>query len=81
MRSPLPAFIALSLLVILTGCALPPQAVGNSNSDPSLRAEVLAELERYYADFSARDWTKFVDHFWPGATEQKKFKPSSGFCS
>ncbi len=31
-------------------------------------AEIRAELQRYYADFSARDWEKFADHFWPGAT-------------
>jgi hypothetical protein len=30
--------------------------------------EIRAELERYYTDFSARDWEKFADHFWSGAT-------------
>ena len=34
----------------------------------SLRTEVLAELHRYYADLSARDWDAFADHFWPAAT-------------
>ena len=32
------------------------------------RGEVLAELRRYYADFSARDWEAFASHFWKGAT-------------
>jgi hypothetical protein len=34
----------------------------------SVRDQVIAALEQYYADFSARDWTRFRDHFWPGAT-------------
>ncbi len=32
------------------------------------RAEVLAELRQYYADFSARDWEAFASHFWKGAS-------------
>ena len=34
----------------------------------SVRDMVMATLEQYYADFSARDWTRFREHFWPGAT-------------
>lgn len=34
----------------------------------SVRDQVMAALEQYYADFSARDWDRFRDHFWPGAT-------------
>jgi hypothetical protein len=29
---------------------------------------VLTELRSYYRDLSARDWTAFAEHFWPGAT-------------
>lgn len=34
----------------------------------SVRDQVIAALEQYYADFSARDWIRFRGHFWPGAT-------------
>ena len=34
----------------------------------SVRADVLAFLESYYAAFSDRDWDRFAAHFWPGAT-------------
>lgn len=30
-------------------------------------AAVMAELEAYYRDLSARDWDAFADHFWVGA--------------
>lgn len=38
-------------------------------------AEVRAELEAYYRDLSARDWTAFADHFWEGATLTTAFQP------
>ena len=39
------------------------------------RGEVLAELRRYYADFSARDWEAFASHFWKGATITTVWQP------
>lgn len=55
----LPAVLLLAVLAAASaGGATPIAAEG----------EIRAELERYYADFSARDWEKFADHFWPGAT-------------
>ena len=39
------------------------------------RAAVLAELEAYYADLSARDWDAFSAHFWPGATIATVWRP------
>jgi len=41
----------------------------------TVRDQVLAELEQYYADFSARDWARFADHFWPGATLTTVWQP------
>lgn len=38
-------------------------------------AAVLEELEGYYRDFSARDWTAFADHFWPGADISTIWQP------
>jgi len=37
--------------------------------------EVHVQLERYYADFSARDWAAFAGHFWPGATITTTWQP------
>ena len=39
-----------------------------SGATAEAAAAVRAELEAYYADFSARDWDAFASHFWPGAT-------------
>lgn len=39
------------------------------------RAEVRSELEAYYADFSARDWDAFADHFWEGAALTSIWRP------
>ena len=30
--------------------------------------EVRGVLQSYYDAFSARDWDRFTEHFWPGAT-------------
>lgn len=43
--------------------------------DAVLTGEVRAELDRYYADFSARDWPAFSGHFWPGATITTAWQP------
>lgn len=37
--------------------------------------EVRERLETYYQDFSARDWERFADHFWPGATLTTVWQP------
>ncbi len=41
----------------------------------TVRDQVLAELEQYYADLSSRDWERFADHFWPGATLTTVWQP------
>jgi ketosteroid isomerase-like protein len=33
----------------------------------TLRDQVLAVIEQYYADFSARDWPRYAEYFWPDA--------------
>ena len=48
-------------------------AAGASPEEP--RREVLAALESYYTDFSARDWPAFSAHFWPGATLTTIWQP------
>lgn len=35
----------------------------------------MAELREYYADFSARDWSRFADHFWDGAIISTAWQP------
>jgi hypothetical protein len=52
------------------GCASPPRPAVPATEpiETAVRAEVMEELTRYYADFSARRWNAFATHFWPGAT-------------
>lgn len=49
---------------------LPPEPV-----PPALRDEVIEFLSSYYESFSARDWPRFADHFWPGATITTVYQP------
>jgi hypothetical protein len=37
-------------------------------ADQAAEREVRLTLESYYDAFSDRDWSRFADHFWPGAT-------------
>ena len=53
--------------------AVLPSEEGDSNAE---RAEVLAGLRQYYADFSARDWEAFASHFWKGATITTVWQPA-----
>jgi hypothetical protein len=66
----------LGLALLLAGCTVrraePPRGTGSSIG---AEAEVRAELERYYGDFSARNWAAFADHFWPGATLTTVWQP------
>ncbi len=41
----------------------------------SARAAVLAFVESYYDAFSERDWDRFQEHFWPGATIATVWQP------
>lgn len=51
-----------------------PQSVPPDATEAA-RAEILDALERYYADFSSRDWDAFASHFWPGATLTAVWQP------
>lgn len=51
------------------------QADDIGGGDTGGRDSVVAELTRYYGSFSARDWTAFADHFWPGATLTTVWQP------
>ena len=57
--------------------APPPHARSSQTgvSSEAAKKEILRELGSYYADFSARDWQKYADHFWPGATLTTIWKP------
>ncbi len=58
------------LLVLVASACAPPRtdpAVPANPPGDSLRAVILAEVDAYYRDFSARDWEAFAAHFWPGA--------------
>lgn len=70
------ALVFGTLLSLPTACAQtdagPDESVATVES---VRAEILAELQEYYADFSARDWEAFSNHFWPGATITTVWQP------
>lgn len=44
-------------------------------ADSTGRDSVLAEIRRYYRDFSTRDWDAFAGHFWPGAILTTVWQP------
>jgi hypothetical protein len=69
-----------ALATSAAGCRLETRAPARSRSASVLAAAadsaaVLAELEAYYRDFSARDWVAFGDHFWPGADITTIWRP------
>jgi len=84
--SAMPIRVGLLVVGSLFACGAPapagpvhdPVAAAGATAD-ALRAvavgEVRAELECYYADFSARDWTAFAAHFWAGATITTRWQP------
>lgn len=45
-------------------------------ADLETQREIRAELEIYYRDLSARKWSAFATHFWPGATITTIWKPT-----
>lgn len=52
----------------LNGAGRSPSAPAADTVSAGEREAVLAELRTYYRDFSARDWSAYAAHFWPGAT-------------
>ena len=62
---------------ILAACRLevaPPRerAPSTRGADTTM---ILAELRSYYRDFSARNWSAFAAHFWPGAAITTIWQP------
>lgn len=69
--------LAIALALAAGGAADTPLA-GQGGPDTSAivsDSALLAELDRYYADLSARDWDAFADHFWPHATLSTVWQP------
>ncbi len=68
--------ILLIMAALLGGCVVDespgprrgPAAPRAAVDQHKLRGEVLQELDRYYKNFSARNWDAVAAHFWPGAT-------------
>lgn len=68
----------LPLLLLVLGCTvarIEPASERELQARREQEALVRAALQRYYADFSARDWSRFTDHFWPGATITTIWQP------
>ncbi len=53
--------------------APPPSAV--SATPDSVRDQVLALVQQYYADLNARNWPRYESYFWPGATVSMVWPP------
>jgi hypothetical protein len=71
---------SLLVLWLLAACdiqrAEPPVRRGVAAAPDSVAAaEVRAALRTYYARFTARDWPRFRDSFWPGATITTRWTP------
>lgn len=62
----------------LPGCQSPPEAEAEAMlaADEQVQKDVRAELETYYRDLSARKWSAFASHFWPGATITTIWQPT-----
>src|SRR4051812_38385829 len=59
-----------------SGCASKPRIDAPLlAAQEAARAEIRAELSKYYADLSARKWNAFATHFWPGATITTVWQP------
>jgi len=59
-----PRIAALLLAPLLAACRGADGGGGAAGGAPrAAERAVVAELERYYADFSARDWDRFAAHF------------------
>ncbi len=71
-------FALITFAVVSVTCG-PPAESPASQSDgasTSSEAEIRHFLESYYDVFSARDWPRFAEHFWPGATMNTIWTPS-----
>jgi hypothetical protein len=71
------ASVVVVVLLWMASCTAPPAGSPRSVSAADLvsRAAILDELDRYYSDFSARRWSAYASHFWPGATITTAFQP------
>lgn len=63
----------LAILIFLCGSS--PSIVAGPDAMDAAEKAVREELERYYADLSARDWDKFASHFWDGAMITTVWQP------
>jgi len=70
--------VGLVMLGLIASCLPAPERVPGPLEEPSddTQADILAFLERYYDDLSARDWDAFADYFWPGATLTTVWQPA-----
>jgi hypothetical protein len=73
---------ALGFALLVAACgnqpatpALQPPPTASEATPDSVSDQVLAVVQQYYADFSARDWTVYAQHFWPGATLTTIWQP------
>jgi len=72
---------ATAVLAALTACTAPPPAESAPPVPPvdaapdTVRDQVVALVEQYYADLSARDWPRVTEYFWPSASLATPWQP------
>jgi hypothetical protein len=76
------AGVALLVLALGAACRLevrPPERSASGAVDATMSTAdsvaIMNELRSYYRDMSARDWTAFAAHFWPGADISTVWQP------
>jgi len=75
------AVAAMALCAALLACNEPPPVTAAPAAPPpdaapdTVRDQVLALVEQYYADLSARDWPRVAGYFWPAASLATPWQP------
>jgi hypothetical protein len=84
MRATTRTLVLVLLTAAFAACQVPSPIAETSPEQPptvlattpdSIRDQVLARVQQYYIDFSRRDWNRYAEHFWPGATLTTVWQP------
>lgn len=65
----------LVVAAVLTGIGCRVERLDPGPPTRQADADLIAALESYYDALSDRDWTRFADHFWPGAVLTTVWQP------
>ncbi len=71
----LPVVAVIPFVLAAAPCLAQVPALPSADVPDSVRSEVLEFLTGYYDAFSDRDWERFAEHFWTGATITTVWQP------